>query len=136
MSIDIAQFGKDHWSTFAYIETRCVDHHGSLDKKHMRCDVDRHPAHVYPYMPPEFKTGSKKYPTILRGGVELPDHDDWDCVDDLVAAGLMELRGTGLQPVLALTPKGVSIASLLRSHKSNAGTFTNFSDFLDGRHHD
>ena len=68
---DVSQFGKDHWSTFAYIETRCVDRKGRLEKRNMRCDVDRHPGHVWPYMPRELLAGTKKYPTILRGGMEL-----------------------------------------------------------------
>lgn len=112
-------FGKDHWSTFAYLETRCVDYEGRPDNRHMRCDPRRHPglSHI---------KWNGDYPTRLFGMVELPKHDDWDCVDDLVAAGLMELDGTGIHPVVKLTNLGHTVAAALRKHKA-AGK--NFSDF-------
>lgn len=68
---DIGLFGKDHWSTFAYIETRCVDHKGVPDRNHMRTDRDRHPALAGNMA----LTIQKKYPTLARG-CEIPDHDD------------------------------------------------------------
>ena len=40
-SITVDEFGKDHWSLFAYIETRCVDHKGVLDLAHMRTKNSR-----------------------------------------------------------------------------------------------
>ena len=121
--VEVEKFGKDHWSTFAYIETRCVDHKGYPDRRHMRCDMDRHPAHVHLVDP---KMAAAKYPTILKGGIELPDHDDWDCLDDCEAAGLLESHGTGLHPFYKLTKEGNRIAGLLREHKASGGTFGNF----------
>lgn len=90
--IPMERFGKDHWSTFAYVETRAVDHKGTIEHDHMRCDADRHPllalagrrTAVVGFGP----TGTTKYPTRVRGG-EVADHDDYDCLDDLVAAGLL-----------------------------------------------
>ena len=35
-NIKIKDWGKDHWSLLAYIECRCVDHKGILDKNHLR----------------------------------------------------------------------------------------------------
>jgi hypothetical protein len=46
---------------------------------------------------------AKKYPTRLRNDVELSDHDDWDCLDDAEAAGLIESAGTGINPTYKLT---------------------------------
>lgn len=93
--VPVEQFGSDHWSTFAYVETRAVDHHGILDHDRMRCDADRHPilATAGRVNSARGLTSRQKYPTRLRSTaeapVELADHDDYDCLDDLVAAGLL-----------------------------------------------
>lgn len=120
MFISIEKFGRDHWSTFAYIETRIVDYMGVLDKRHMRCDIDRHPFFAH--------EGSKgeKHPTRLLGGELAESHDDWDCIDDLVEAGLLEWNGTGVNPIFQLTEKGQSIAATLRTYKVKGGQFAAF----------
>jgi len=119
MGIPIEEFGKDHWSTFAFLEARCVDDKGVIAIEKMRCDTDRHPglAHM---------GSGRKYPTILRGGKELPDHDDWDCVDDLEAAGLVEQTGTGLNPRVKLTELGWAVSVRLRAHKAADKRFSEF----------
>jgi hypothetical protein len=99
--VPLVRWGKDHWSTFAYVETRWVDHRGMLSHDQMRCDQARHPAfyaakrHVYA------NADGSRYPTRLKtettgddglwGSVNLPGHDDYDCLDDLIAAGLIEV---------------------------------------------
>ena len=130
----VKQFGKDHWSIFAYIETRIVDYKGKPHKPHMRCDVDRHPQHDHQNLYPEHKEVTK-YPTRLRGYFEdktlkLDDHDDWDCIDDCIAEGLLREppdRGTGLSPVYELTDRGADVASQLRVHKSEGKNFASFT---------
>lgn len=102
--VPMALFGKDHWSTFAYVETRAVDHRGLLDHDHMRCSMRRHPimANAKRRVSGAAVDGSR-YPTRIKaaeapgpdgtyGGADLPDHDDYDCLDDLIAAGLLEPR--------------------------------------------
>ena len=92
-------FGRDHWSTFAYIATRVVNHDGYPKREHMRTDPKRHPglAHRGSHFCPG------PYPTMLRGGVQLDDHD---CADDLEAAGLIVHIGTGIHPRWKLTERG------------------------------
>ena len=121
-TISVDQFGKDHWSTFAYIETRCVDYRGRLDKRHMRCDRDRHPGHDVNSV----TIGNTKYPTILRDGMLRSNHDDWDCADDLEAAGLLNVNGTGQNPIFKLTEKGQAVISELRKHMSRGGSSGSF----------
>jgi hypothetical protein len=131
--IGIEHFGKDHWSTFAYIETCCVDNHGVVDNERMRTHKDLHPGLVG-FRCAQFDT---KSPTRLRG-YWLPDgskdesrlaknHDDWSCVEDAVDAGLLEWNGTGLHPVFSLTEKGLKVAALLRAHKAKGGNFADFT---------
>lgn len=48
----MAAWGRDHWSTLAFIETLCVDHHGGLSDKHrrnMRCNPERHPMQKFQF---------------------------------------------------------------------------------------
>jgi hypothetical protein len=119
VSIDL--FGKDHWSALAYAECRIVDNKGIPTLSHMRCDPRRHPGLVHRL--PFDAIGSKEYPTILAGGALLFSHDDWDCIDDLEAAGLMQIKGTGIHPVWKLTQQGLEIAAKLRAH----GSFNSFA---------
>lgn len=125
--IPMELFGKDHWSTFAYLETRCVDHDGMPDRSHMRTDPDLHPGlgHTRGGLPdPDLPR--KKYPTRLNNGTEIHDHDDWNCVEDLEAAGLLKWEGTGMYPIFVLTDKGKTVAGRLRAYKSNGGAFHTF----------
>ena len=122
----IEKWGKDHWSTFAYVETRVVDHRGYMDDRQLRGK-------------------SPQYPTRLKGYDEAnPDtfitmHSDFDCIEDMVFRGLlvpqeddMEWSDTSAYrnhgDRYALTDKGWAIAGQLRQHiaqpGSNYGNFT------------
>lgn len=104
--VPIGLFGKDHWSTFAYVETRAVDHKGLLSHDHLRCHAGRHPVMMAAkrrLLAVDNTMFDSRYPTRLKssptpgddgrfGVTELPDHDDYDCLDDLITAGLLEPR--------------------------------------------
>lgn len=131
--IPMSLWGKDHWSTLAYIETRIVDYKGQPDRSHMRCDPKRHPGlagHVHAALSPSL--GDKNYPTRLKDGKELHDHDDWDCMEDAEAEGLLKWNGTGMYPVFVLTKKGRAICAALRRHKQDGGQFAEFA-YSEGR---
>jgi hypothetical protein len=102
--VPMTLFGTDHWSTFAYVETRTVDYKGLLDHDRMRCHAGRHPVmrHAKRRVSGSSADGSR-YPTRIKasatpdtdgryGVTEVPDHDDYDCLDDLIVAGLLEPR--------------------------------------------
>jgi len=116
--VPIEAFGKDHWSTFAYIETVVVDHRGYPDRRRMRCDATLHPglAHLSGACPP----------TRIKDG-QISSHDDWSCADDLEAAGLVKHGGTGMHPRFALTPYGKTVAAMLRVHKASGGRYADFT---------
>jgi len=101
-SVLMARWGKDHWTTFAYIETRWVDHRGMLDHDRMRCDRRRHPVlYSAKRRVIAFSTDADaaRYPTRLKtekpdgdgrwGVAELAGHDDYDCLNDAITAGLI-----------------------------------------------
>ncbi len=123
--VPVAIWGEDHWSTFAYIATR-VGGDGEPDKNKMRTDVDRHPGLAGQHMAYLHAVDTTKYPTRLKGGVALTDHDDWDCVEDAIAAGLLLWGGTGLHPVFALTDRGWVVLREIVTHKNTGGTFAEF----------
>lgn len=118
--VPMSKWAKDHWSAFAYLETRVVDKRGIPDIEHMRCDRARHPglAHRGSY--------GKIVGTKLKGGAIRKDHDDWDCIDDIEAAGLIKIGGTGINPVWKLTKAGNEMAGRLRAHKGDGGRFAEF----------
>lgn len=104
--VEESRFGKDHYSTLLYVEVRAVDHHGLLDHEHMRCDNDRHPI-MYGAkantLAREAMIGAPsaartKYPTFLRDKQEQPDHDDYDCLDDMLAAGWLTVTMPQAEP--------------------------------------
>lgn len=126
MTVSVDQFGRDHWSLFAYVECRVVDDGGIPNNLHMRCDPARHPGLAGSYNGHRL-TPDRKYPTRLAGGALLNDHDDWDCADDLEAAGLIQIKGTGIHPVWRLTKLGRRVAAKLREHKQKGGQFSTFT---------
>jgi len=133
------KFGRDHWSMLAYLETVAVDCAGfqvGLDA-YMRHTRRHH--RVMPQECPQPKRAKKvlaqfvltmqpEHGTRLKDGTVLGDHDDFDCLQDLYAAGYFLATTDGVQPgvVLHLSAKGQRVASLLRAHKSAGGAFRNF----------
>lgn len=91
IAIPVEQWGKDHWSTFAYLETLLVDAPGKnaiVHPSRMRTDGGRHP--LFTDRRHSAQTDRSCYPTRLRNG-ELSRHDDWDCLWDACVAGFLEL---------------------------------------------
>jgi hypothetical protein len=133
--VPVKRWGKDHWSTFAYLETRAVDADGLIDNRKMRCNLRLH--RPFAANTPGASVGSpvdgSRYPTRLKDG-ELPNHDDWSCLEDMVAAGLItaEFRekhgpafGSG-EARIRLTDEGRIVAAKLRGHKAAGGSFASF----------
>ena len=105
-----SKFGKDHWSTLAYVETRAVDHGGVIDPRHMRDKTTR--------------LWRPEYATILFDGKKQAGHDDWDCVKDLEAAFLLR-QADGK---LSLTRDGWKVVSELRQFRAEGGSWAKFED--------
>lgn len=126
--IPISKWGKDHWSTLAYLETLAVD----SGKKglaipvnaRMRTNEIRHPHLLGESFSTTALYGSK-YPTRLKEG-EVEGHDDWDCVDDAIEEGLIEDVGTGLNRAYKFTKLGKEVMAKLRQFKMDGGNFWGF----------
>jgi hypothetical protein len=73
------------------------------------------------------RTMEPRHTSILAGGAASDNHDDWCCLHDMAAHGLFGL-GDEVEPgsVLHLSPLGNAIATELRRHKADGGTFAGF----------
>jgi hypothetical protein len=136
-SVPIAEWGKDHWSTLAYLETCAVDHDGYVDSRKMGSDGVKYPSRLRRLDPEQPN--------------EEPNHSDWDCLADMMTEGLIEpapgrlasgrllwedveAHTQGAQTSaghyethqIKFTPKGSAIAGALRAHKANGGNFAAF----------
>jgi len=125
-AVDMTTFGKDHWSTFAYIETLCVDGNGrgAPDIQRMRCIDARHPFYGHGH-------DASAHPTRLKDGKTIEQHDDWDCIADLIAVGLLEDVGSAVNPRFKMTPRGFVVAAMLRRWKAGGGSFDAFAPTED-----
>lgn len=126
--IPVEAWGKDHWSTLAYLETRCVDHDGKINNKQMRCNSRLHRGFAH-------SAEGSDYPTRLKDGSRVERHDDWSCLEDMIAAGIFDAwHGIAYHHIqlghmaakVKLTTLGAALAGQLRSHKATGGNFANF----------
>ena len=56
---------------------------------------------------------------------QLPHHDDWDCLEDMEEAGLIEIVSV-INAIVTMTPKGIKLAAFVRAHKARGGNFAGF----------
>lgn len=134
------RWNKDHWSLLGYLETLAVDGKegvGTIDHSRVRCNEKRHPL-----LSAGGGVGWKQsYGTRLKGffqfdkradpdasaaaGLQLLEHDDWDCLDDLEAAGFVEILST-VNGFFRLTKEGIEMSAVLRDHKARGCMFATF----------
>jgi hypothetical protein len=135
--VPIAEWGQDHWSVFAYLETAVVDHRGVINNVKMRCNARLHRIFANLGFGGQVRNGAA-YPTLLKGGVLLERHDDWSCLEDMIAAGLMQswfydtgakMLGSGVARV-EFTDLGWTLAGQVRAHRGKGGNYANFVPVL------
>lgn len=116
------RWGRDHYSTLAYLGHVYHTHDGQIDRDKMRCKPSRrHMAGPTMAMLIAVHPADERYPTTLQGGQTLDDHDDYDCAYDLVAGGMLIDVGTGMHPQFELTPKGLRVWSHLTRTRKTVG---------------
>jgi len=126
------RWGRDHFQTLLYLETRAVDEKGIIDNRQMRCNPRLH--RQFANIGYSGIIDGSKYPTRLKEG-EITNHDDWSCLDDLVKAGCVEAYYWDDKPdelfgnfkaLVVFTPLGLTMAASLRAHKANGGKLSEF----------
>jgi hypothetical protein len=132
------QFGKDHWSMLAYVESVCVDGK-QLNHSKMRANSQTHPLLNSTGLKWREDWGTRLADYFIevndlwqvepdepkREANRLKQHDDWDCLNDLEAAGFVEVWNT-TQGAVKMTDMGQMVAAQLRVHKASGGTFASF----------
>lgn len=130
--VPVERWGKDHWSTMAYLFTRCMDHAGVIDNRHMRTHPRVHRGLVGITLG-KIQDGSA-WPTRLRDG-EAERHDDWSCLEDMVAAGVLTAQARvrytsqmfgGSEARVRFTDVGKRVAQALLVHKVDGGQYAKF----------
>lgn len=138
MKVSSERFGKDHWSLLHYIQSCCVNGTngiGRLSPSRMRCNPETH-AFLSNGLPwkDEYSTrlfgffnleNKKDIQNAVTSGVLLLGHDDWDCIQDFIDAGYIELLSIPNQQ-LRFLKKGSDIFSLLSEHKLSGKNFASF----------
>ncbi|KWU17954.1 hypothetical protein [Burkholderia cenocepacia] len=136
--IPASHWGKDHWSTLAYIDTVMTDVAGfqvgsdarmRSNRRNFRvmtaeCPRPRRATHRSAEVVMDLEHGSR-----LRDGFVVKNHDDWGCVQDMAEAGLFTVGPADVQPkeTLHLSRKGQHWVAELRKHKQAGGSFSEFS---------
>lgn len=135
-------WGKDHWSLLAYVESVCVDANGWLVGDRMRCNPRRHREFLGKRSLAFGPSWDAKYSTRLKGHTENKPrqeigHDDWDCLNDLIVAGLAEVADRverdsgkpfgGERLRIALTDYGKQLAAQLRIHMQEDRSYARFN---------
>jgi hypothetical protein len=157
-AVPIADWGKDHWSLLGYLMTRAADFKVptpiglsgggvfSVDRKHLRANEKTHPLLVASDPMGGCRSAGGPWGpengTRLRGywkddnskdeSRKLATHDDWDCIDDLEADGLIETISL-VNGYIRMTKRGASLGSRLMKHKAQGGHFATFDVTKDAR---
>ncbi len=117
-----AEFGKQHWSLLAFIETQVVDKSFPLDPRRMSCnEKKRGISNGAPFgWNDEYSTENKE------GKQEILGHDDIDCFEELEKEGFIKNNGTLLNMYPELTDKGWKCISQIREFKGKGGNYIDF----------
>lgn len=128
--VPVNEWFDDHFSTLLYIETLNVDRDCKPVYERMRAKPGAPKRGVVAgasTIPLGRSEEEKEYPTILVDGVLLYGHDDWDCIDDMLAEGLVTVEGPSMEPAVRLTSKGWKVAHALRRHKAERKHMSEFN---------
>jgi hypothetical protein len=135
--VPMNRWGKDHWSTLAYVEHVAVECAGFQVGSDARMKSNRRHTRLLSQGCPNPKRAKStsamgmimrpEHATKLKDGTLLANHDDWACLQDFVAEGLFK-PGLELEPgtVLAFSERGHALTAALRVHKASGGQFAQF----------
>ena len=127
--VSIERWGKDHWSTFAYIESICVDSTngvGRVGDCKVQTNFNRHPELAYMSVTMVGTPLDGSLHSIrLADGVELPGpaYDEWDCIKDFERYGLVVEEMMSFEPAYRMTRLGNLVAGKVRAVKTLGGNY-------------
>lgn len=135
----MSEWGKDHWSLLGYLYHCSANYTAqggvfTIEHSRMRC----HPSKALLNANRGIKGWAPENGTRLKGFFDtrppdstrrLDDHDDWDCLDDLEAAGLVEVVSL-INGFVRITQSGLELGHQLYVHKASGGSFASFEPAL------
>lgn len=136
--IPMSYWSRDHWTTLSYIETVMVDFAGFQVGADARMKSNRRNFRVMSQECPKPKRASNgsaqamvmdpSYATKLNDGQQVPNHDDWACVQDMAAEGLFVQLPDDVQPgtILRFSEKGHKVANAFREFRRDGGKSGDF----------
>lgn len=133
-TVQIEEFGKDHWSLFSFFEYHCINSSdGDADLackglyKHMSCNENN-----YPTMKRNGLDWNDNWSTRLQGYFDEKDpnlmekgHCDFDSMKDLEEAGLIEC-GTIISGSVRLTEPAHAFCAEINKWKANGGNWSGY----------
>lgn len=135
------RWGKDHWSTLAYIETRIVDYGSYTIGIDTRMRATRrtfrlmYEARAFMNSAAERvaesgtgRTVSGINGSVLNDGAVVAHHDDYSCLEDFAAAGLLSVTSEqfAFGANFTLSELGWAVSHQLRRWKARGGNFASF----------
>lgn len=69
-------WGRDHFQLILLVAGICINEGGNIDATDDR----------------KFRVDGFEYPTRIAGGIPVEGHDDYDCLNDAIRAGVFETR--------------------------------------------
>jgi hypothetical protein len=140
--IPASHWGKDHWTTLAYVDAVMTDMAGFQVGADPRMRSNRRNFRVMHAECPRPKRATNgghaamgaiaadlSMGSCLKDGSVVQNHDDWSCVQDMAEAGLFTVGPDDVEPreILHFSAKGRAWANELRQHKQAGGAFAGFS---------
>lgn len=119
----VAEFGREHWALFNRVASQVLStpsHIATLERERMRCNDSTHSR----FLPLGYRPWHGSFGTSTKRET-LPQHDDWDCLDDLEVEGLVEIENSTLATV-SLTSQGREVFKKLNEYRSRGGSMAAF----------
>lgn len=138
--IPVDFWGKDHYSTLAYVETvmvECAGFEVGVDPRmrsnrrtfRMLMQTNKSPRRAGSNSWQLARAMEPQHTSFLKHGATSEGHDDWCCLQDMASAGLFTDGDDCVEPgnVLHLSDLGRRFVVALREHKAAGGQFGDFT---------
>lgn len=118
--IPVDLFGVFHWMMLFRVEGWAVMNNGEIEKDRMRTNYNKRPP------APKNKQWDKANSTVLNNGELVEDHDDWDCLQDLIDNGFVQIETWKNKEFVKLTEYGFETFVKLRKFRQNGNRVYSF----------
>lgn len=122
--IPMNKWGRDHWSTLAFVATVMADRGQFVMTGDARMRSNRKNFQAMPST--NGIVMRKEHGSRLSDGSSVEDHDDWCCIQDFAAEGLLTVEEIDVGERFRFSNKGQALVTSLLTHKMKGGTFSNY----------